>query len=120
MYLEDESTEVRVAALRTMIRCDEGDPEVIEPLADSADKRLRAAAIAALARHGGEDGAYWFAQGLKDPDACVRLETASLLTHLDPGEEREIFELALYDPNPQVSRVAQKLSAGKGIAKVKW
>jgi hypothetical protein len=120
MYLEDESAEVRVAALRTMLRCEEGDPTVIEPLADSPDKRLRAAAIAALARHAGDDASYWFAQGLKDPDACVRLETASLLTHLDPVGNRELFELALYDPNPQVARVAQKLTAGKGLAKVKW
>jgi hypothetical protein len=120
MSLEDEATEVRIAALRTMLRCEEGDPAVIAPLADAADKRLRAAAFAALARHGGEDGAYWFEQGLKDPDACVRLETAAMLVHLDPAGHRDLFELALYDPNPQVARVAQKLTTGKGIAKVRW
>lgn len=120
MFLDDEATEVRLAALRTMLRCEEGDPEVIATLAGDADKRVRGAALAALARHGGEEEAYWFEQGLKDPDACVRLETAAMLVHLDPAGHRDLFELALYDPNPQVARVAQKLTAGKGIAKVKW
>jgi hypothetical protein len=120
MALEDEALDVRVAALRTMLRCEDGDPEILVPLADSAEKRLRAAAIAALARHSGEGAPYWFEQGLKDPDAAVRLETAGLLSQLDAAEHRDLFELALYDPNPQVRRAAQKLADGKGLARLKW
>ena len=116
MYLDDESTDVRLAALHTMLHCEDGHPETIVPLADLGDKRIRAAAIAALAKHGGEDALGWFKRGLKDPNACVRLETAALLSQLDPGEHRAIFELALYDPNPMVERRAHRLTAGKGYA----
>jgi len=117
MFLEDESAAVRAAALHTMLRCDLGDPEVIGPLAACRDKRIRAAAIAALAKHSGKDAANWFARGLKDPDACVRLETAALLSRLDARRHRAVFELALNDPNPQVARIARKLTAGKGYSK---
>jgi len=120
MFLDDESVDVRIAALHTMFRCDEGDPEVFVPLAESEDKRVRAAAFAALVRHSGEHALHWFEWGLKDPYACVRLETAALLSQLDPVEHRAIFELALYDPNPQVARLAEKLTAGKGYGKAKW
>ncbi len=118
MCLEDESVEVRVAALHTMRRSAQGDPEVIAPLADSEDRRVRAAAIAAIARHAGEDAAGWIEYGLKDPSRCVRVESAALLSALDPGEHRRVFELALYDPNPEIRRRAQKLTAGKSYAHI--
>ena len=111
---------MRVAALHTMLRCEDGDAEVIAPLAESEDKRVRAAAVAALAKHSGEDALHWFEWGLKDPYACVRLETAAVLSQLDPAEHRAIFELALYDPNPQIARLARKLTAGKGYGEVRW
>lgn len=120
MFLDDESTDVRVAALHTMLCCENGDAEVILPLAGSEDKLVRAAAIASLVRHSGKDAPHWFECGLKDPYPCVRLETVALLSQLDPAEHRTIFELALYDPNPQVARLAQKLTAGKGYGKARW
>ena len=120
MYLDDESPMVQVAALRAMLRCDDGHAEVIEPLADSPNHRVRAAALAALAKHGGREAPRWFARGLKDPSPCVRVATARLLERLDPAEHRPIFELALYDPNPDVARAARKLAAHKGYAKLKW
>ncbi len=120
MFLEDESSDVRVAALKTMRRCQDGDPEVILPFARSADKRTRAAAIAALVKHSGKDGPGWFERGLKDPSGCVRTQTAALLSDLDPGQHRALFELALYDPNPEIERLARKLTAGKGFSKPKW
>ncbi len=120
MFLEDEATSVRLAALHTMLRCEDGDPDIIEPLADAKDKRIRAAAIAALARHSGRNAAQWFKLGLKDPETCVRLRTASMLSRLDPGRDRAIFDLAVYDPNPDVARIARKLTAGKGYGKPKW
>jgi len=116
MFLDDESTNVRLAALHTMLRCEDGHPEAIVALAGSDDKRTRGAAIAALAKHGGDDAVNWFKRGLKDPSACVRLETAALLPLLDPTEHRAIFEFALYDPNPDVNRRARKLTTGKGYA----
>lgn len=119
MFLDDESTDVTVAALHTMLSCQDADPEVIAPFADSRDKRVRGAATAALAKHAGEGAPYWFERGLKDPEACVRLETAALLSEVDPAEHKVIFQLALYDPNPEIARRARKLAAGKGYPK-KW
>ncbi|HUW81542.1 MAG TPA: hypothetical protein VMZ31_01950 [Phycisphaerae bacterium] len=120
MMLEDESPAVKVAALRTMACCREGDAETIAPFAASGDKRIRAAAIAALARHADDDAARWFERGLKDPSACVRMSTAALMDRLNPVEHRTLFELALHDPNPQVARTARKLTAGKGYSKASW
>lgn len=120
MYLDDDSTDVRLAALHLMLRCREGDPETAASLADSQDRRIRAVAIAVLARHSGQEAPRWFERGLKDPSPCVRLTTAALLGQLDPGEHRVIFELALYDPNPQVVRLARKLTAGKGYPRSAW
>ena len=116
MLLGDTSREVLVAALRTMRRCEDVEAEVVASLAGSRDKRIRAAAIAVLARHGGRDALRWFKRGLKDPSACVRMETAALLPTLDPTEHHAVFDLALYDPNSQVARLARKLTAGKGYA----
>jgi hypothetical protein len=120
MMLDDESPAVKVAALRAMACCQEGDAEMIAPFAASGDKRVRAAAIAALARHAGDDAPRWFERGLKDPSACVRVSAAAALDGLDPVEHRALFELALHDPNPQVARTARKLTAGKGFSKASW
>ena len=120
MYLDDESSDVRVAALHAMLRCDHGDSEVIVPLAASEDKRVRAAAIAALAKHSGDDAPYWLSRGLKDPCSCVRVAAAGLLSELDPAKHRDVFELALYDHNREITRRAQKLTSGKGYARLKW
>lgn len=119
-FLEDESKEVQVVALQTMFHCDQVNKveakavKVVIPFAASEDKRLRAAAIAVLAKHSDEDTVQWFERGLKDNEACVRLETAALLSELDPTKHRDLFELALYDPNPQVKHMARKLTVGKG------
>jgi len=120
MFLEDPSAEVRVAALHTMLRCRDADVELVEPLADSEDKRIRAAAVAALAKHSAEDAPYWFERGLHDYDACVRLETAALLPELDTEVHRTIFEYALHDSNERVARLARRATAGKGYHVVKW
>ena len=114
MFLSDDSLEVRIAGLQTLARCDDGALEVILPFAESEDKRIRAAAIAALAKHSAEDAPRWFERGLKDREACVRLETAALLPKLDVTQHRAVFELALYDPNPEIKGMAQKLTARKG------
>ena len=116
LLLSDDSLDIRIAALQTIVHCDNGDPEVLLPLAESQNKRIRAAAIAALAKHSVEDAPRWFERGLKDREVCVRLETAALLPTLDVTQHREIFELALYDPNPEVKRLAQKFTSKKGYA----
>jgi len=120
MCLADKSVTVRVAALETVLRCDGVDADVIQPFASSENKRIRAAAIAALARHGGRQAPVWFERGLKDPCTCVRLATAAQLDHLDPTTHHRLFELAIYDPNPDVARVARRLTIGKGYSKVAW
>lgn len=119
MSLDDESTEVRIAALRAMRSCEDSDPEVIAPFARSEDKRVRGAAIAALARHSNESATYWFRRGLRDPEPCVRVETASVLPELDPAGNHSIFETALYDPNPDIRRRAEELTRGKGYSKAR-
>ncbi|MCE2397225.1 hypothetical protein J4G02_22200 [Candidatus Poribacteria bacterium] len=119
LLFSDESLDVRIVALQTIAHCDEGDPEVILPFAESQNKRVRAAAIAALAKHSVEDAHRWFERGLKDREACVRLETAAVLPTLDVTDHREIFELALYDPNPEIKRLAEKLTMRKGYTDVR-
>jgi|GEM_PF-2268817 len=108
LFMEDESRDVRVAALQGMIHCDEIDCSVLKPFVDSDDDRIRAAATAALARHDGQRTTRWVEQGLKDPSATVRLETAALMGRLDRKANRTLFEIALHDPNPCVVRFAQK------------
>ncbi len=120
MFAGDAAPTVQLAALRLMSRCDDGSPEAIEPLATSRSKRVRAAALAALAHLGGAGAVAWFTRGLKDPCPCVRVAVARQLEHLDATEHRAVFELALYDPNPDVARTARKLAAHKGYAKAKW
>ena len=118
--LDDESPTVQLRALRMMLRCADGSPEAIEPLAASANKRTRAGALAALAHLGGEEAVPWFQRALKDPSPCVRVAAAHQLEHLDAARDRGVFELALYDPNPDVAGTARKLAAHKGYAKLKW
>ena len=108
MFLDDEAITGRLAALVALLRCVDAHPVVVEPLAASDNKRLRAAAVAALARHGGDAAPDWFRRGLKDPCACVRIATARQLAQLDPAGHQGIFELALHDPNPDVVRAARK------------
>ena len=120
MLLDDDSVTVRLAALGTMAGCEHGDPDVILPFAESPNKRLRAAAVAAMARLSGDDAAHWLERGLKDPSPCVRVQTARQLSQLDPTRHRVIFELALYDPNSEVARIARKLTSHKGFARARW
>ena len=120
MFLEDPALQVRVQALKGMRHCEEIEPELIEPLTEAADKTIRAAAIEVMAVHGGEEAQKWFWQGVTDPDPHVRLTTARQLEQLDPKENRDIFEAALYDTNPDIARTAQKLTEGKGFTKLTW
>ena len=82
LHLEDESVDVVCNALRIMCRCDEGYIAPILQYAESKDKRIRAGALAALAKHALDDTERWFERGLKDPAACVRMEVARLYPRL--------------------------------------
>jgi HEAT repeat protein len=106
MFLEDEARDVQVAALQALLHCDDADVSLVEPLARSRDKQVRAAAVAALLALSGEASAEWFRFGLTDGEPCVRLETASHLARLDRKTHADIFALALNDPNPVVARHA--------------
>jgi len=117
MLLGDEAVSVRLAALEALRDCPDVHLDVIEPLASSDNKRIRAAAIAALAKHGAHEAPRWFERGLKDPSPCVRVAAARQLPRLDPAEHHEIFELALHDPNPDVVRAARKIATGQGSVK---
>ena len=114
MFVDDEDVSVRVAALHTMLGCDHIIPEAIEALADSQDRGVRAAAIAALAKHSGDGSAGWLKRGLADPQVCVRVEAVRFLNQLDRRRHRRIIELASHDPNPDIAARARKcLSGGK-------
>lgn len=108
LQLEDESVDVVCNALRIMQRCDAGYTAPILEHAESQEKRIRASALAALATHAADDGERWFERGLKDSEACVRMEVARLLPTLNRTEHRDIFDLARHDPNPAVKRSAKK------------
>ena len=108
LHLEDESVDVICNALRIMQRCDEGYIVPILGHAESKNKRIRASALAALAKHASDDAERWFERGLKDSEACVRMEVARLLPILDRIEYQELFDIARHDPNPEVKRSAKK------------
>jgi hypothetical protein len=114
MHVEDESPAVRVAAFRLMRECDEGDIESIIPFTTCAEPRLRGAAIAAAARHAGDEAHCWVELGLKDTNAAVREEAAHALSLLNPGVHRTAFQLARYDPDRRIAEYARKLTAGMG------
>ena len=113
MFAEDEAVTVRIAALRTMLQCDDANPGVIEPLAASEDPRVRAAAISVLATHGGADAPRWIKRGLSDPEACVRVEAVRFLGQLDPRQHRSLLEFATHDPNRDIAARARKLLLAK-------
>lgn len=108
LHLEDESVDVVCNALRIMQRCHDGYIAPILEHAESKNKRIRASALAALAKHASEDAERWFERGLKDSEACVRMEIARLLPLLDRTEHRDLFDIARHDPNPAVKRSAKK------------
>ena len=108
LHLEDESVDVVCNALRTMSRCDDGYIAPILPYAEAENRRIRAGALAALAKHAPADPERWFERGLKDPAACVRMEVAKLLSTLDRIEHSTLFDIARHDPNPAVKRSAKK------------
>ena len=120
MFLEDESVEVVVEALRLLRQCEAANLEALKPLGDNRDKRVRAAAIATLAWHAGGDAPHWINLGLRDPEPCVRMETVGAMDELDPTRHRSLFQIALYDPNPDVARKARELTRGKGYTKKMW
>ena len=108
LHLEDESVDVACNALRIMCRCDDGYIAPILPYAESKNRRIRAGALAALAKHDFDDTQRWFERGLKDPAACVRMEVAKLLPTLDRIAHQDLFDIARHDPNPVVKRLAKK------------
>ena len=114
LLLGDDDRMVRQKALELIGRSEEGDPHLLLPFAQCGHKGLRAAAVAGLARLGGDQAAEWCAQGLRDPDDAVRLAVARVLEHYDLRRHRRLFELALYDPQPQIAELARKLTAHRG------
>jgi hypothetical protein len=109
MFLDDEAVDVRVAALRRMLEGRDVVTEVVEPYANSAERRVRASAIAVLSKHAGDDAARWIERGLRDPEACVRMAAIRFLGQLDPHRDRAPFEVARHDPNPDIADRAERL-----------
>ncbi len=120
LCLDDESVEVRIAALQALLTCEQVDTGLVEPFAEAENRRERAFATAVLAKFAGDGAPCWFERGLKDTSPCVRIETARQLKTLNPVRYANIFELALYDSNRTVSSCARKLIQGKGFHELKW
>ena len=78
MFFEDESVDVRVAVPETARQCEDAESELIAPLLDHPEKRIRAAAVAFMTGHA-EDPVEWFRMGLTDPNPKVA-EMASKMT----------------------------------------
>ncbi|MEW6753847.1 MAG: hypothetical protein AB1505_23130 [Candidatus Latescibacterota bacterium] len=119
MFLQDEEPSVRVKALEVLRGCDDVEEEVVGPLAEAEEKTVRAAAIEVLLRHGRET-AEWFWRGVTDPEPHVRLTTARHLQELDPQSGALCLQTALYDPHPEVARLARRATAGKGFGPPRW
>ena len=119
LMLGDDDQTVRRTALELIAGSDDGDLHLLLPFARCSHKGLRSAAVAGMARLGGEDAADWCLRGLRDPDDVVRLATARTLPRFDPRHHRRLFELALYDPNPQIAEIAYKLTARRGYQRLR-
>ena len=120
MFFEDESGDVHIAVFHAMHECQDIEPDLIEPLTDSSDKRIQAATIATLACHASDKKSRLPERGLKDVETCFRIDAASQLLLLEPVEDKRIYELSLYDNNPDVAQVVRKLTTGKGYSELKW
>ena len=120
MFLNDDDLDVQITVLETIAACEDADTDLVYPFTDAEEKRLRAPAVAAMARHATDRAPEWFHYGLTDPSSHVRIHTARQLEVLDPAQNRDIFELALYDSNPKIVEIAQKQTAGRGFAKETW
>lgn len=109
-----------VGILKVMRRCEDIQPEVLAPYAASEHKAVRGAAIEVLVLCSGEEAPKWFWRGLTDPVPHVRLSAAKFLDRLDPRTHRDSFEVALYDPHPQVAQAARKLTQHMGFEPLSW
>ncbi len=120
MFLDDAQQQVRLTAMKIMRDCEAGDAAMLRPLTRSEDMHLRGAALSLLAQHDADHRLHWIERGLKDPATHVRLQVARHLRHIDAKQHRRLFEFALTDPNPQINKMARKLTAHRGYAKIRW
>ena len=109
-----------VAALQTLAGCEDANPFLIEDLASTSERRLRAAALEVLAAHDADDPGQWVWAGVTDPEPHVRMALVRHLDRLDPGVHEEIFQAALADPNPEIVRMARRQVEGRGVPKLAW
>lgn len=121
LLVDDDDTDVAVTALETLARhCEGVDPFLVEDLAADADRRLRAAALEVLAVHDEDGTGRWLWEGVTDPEAHVRMRLVRHLDRLEPADHPDVFETALTDPNPEIAKLAQRHSAGRGIGAPTW
>jgi hypothetical protein len=120
MFVEDDALEVRLAAMKLLRECEGVNAAALKPLVRSDNLRDRGAALALLVQHDTPHRARWCERGLKDPAAHVRVQVARQLKRFDPKADRRLFEFALTDPNRQVAETAEKLTAHKGYARMRW
>lgn len=120
LLLGEDQQQNAVGILKVMRRCEDIQPEMLTPYAESEHKAVRGAAIEVLVLRSGQEAPKWFWRGLTDPVPHVRLSAAKFLDRLDPRTHRDSFEAALYDPHPQVAQAARKRTKRMGFEPLAW
>lgn len=121
MLVDDDDTDVSVAALHTLAtRCEGVNPFLVEDLAAADDRRLRAAALEVLALHDEDGAGRWLWEGITDPEVHVRMGAVRHLDRIDPADHPDVFATALTDPNPEIVKLARRRSEGRGIGAPTW
>ena len=106
---------MRRKALELIGRSEDGDPCLLLPFAQCSHKGYARRRWPAWRAWAAPRPVEWCARGLRDADDAVRLAVARELPRYDPRRHRRLFELALYDPHPQIAERARKLTARQGF-----
>lgn len=120
MFVDDDDESVAVAALQALAKCDDVNPFIVEDLASTNERRLRAAALDVLATHDPDNRGQWVWAGVTDPEPHVRMTLVRHLGVLDPAVHEDIFQAAVNDPNPEIARQARRQAEGRGLTKLSW
>ncbi len=119
--LREGNADARAAAIGAMERI--GDMRAVEELARLARSEpyvaVRAQAVTALGRLGGETAREALADALKDSDAGVRLRAVEALGRADGARSVKAIAQALSDPNEQVRKKVEEVLQDIGTAEAR-
>lgn len=119
--LREGNADARAAAIGAMERI--GDRRAVEELARLARSEpyvaVRAQAVTALGRLGGETAREALADALKDSDAGVRLRAVEALGRADGAQSVQAIAQALSDPDESVRKKVEEVLQGIGTAEAR-